>query len=1712
MSVFGNGMNGRDTARTGMNTAKNGMKHRMATARTGVWSSVRARVISIASTVTVLIMALVVGACSQDYRSCVVDGVTVYGPFGNGCPHDVLATVELTLVGGVGSATVTAEIVDGAIDTPVSIEVIINGPNNDGRSGSINDFSGAAGHTDSVAFDSLADGEWTLRSVNPPGGVILNIPTASQSAIVGLPPPETTITPRLTADGDDLEVQVTARGTLARSASVELTLTGGSSPVVRTVPLTAGDNPSASETFADLSSGNYRLTATAGAGLDISTFSPFVFTVRPKVHLSLAPGSAAQTVTATATIVSGTITPADSVTVIATISGPGGAGNTLTLGPGQLSGGTGQKISATFTGLAPGSWTLSTSSRAAPSGKVLFRIPPATASAPVADPGAPPVTLSVSSTTLFYGIGLTATVSASRAPAADATLSVVATPKPGRSGVQQTQTVAMTRSDYTNLMTTFRLVPGQYRLTITTTSSAVNVSGAVVETVTINAVTVTVTTSPPSPVRHDQPFMVSARVTTPSTGYSGTVALALRGIDAPQTLNLSRNTQNSYNFRTLTPGDYTLTVTSLGATITPSLPISFTVSSPPLVTAITPTLTGDDLTVRVAASGTLTSPASVMLTLTSAESPPVVRTRTANLAARNNPGNSVSFNNLPSGTYTLTAGAGAGLDISAFTSREVVVLPKVNLSLVSNAPGTATVTARIADGTIGAPVTINAIINRTGGGIDSLSVGPLSGSSGTVSATFTGLTPGSWRLSSSSSATPRDNVLLNIPAATASADVAAPALPETSVTATVDGNDVTVTVAITDGTTLTSPIQVELKLNDDDALKRDVFLAKGSVNPSISTTYTGLPDGNYTLTVSTDELNITERPATIVAGDDDNDGVFNSIDVDDDNDGLIEINFLEDLDFVRHNLAGTSYDDEADDGLGNEGATDGAPTGTTGTACDGITTTTNLCGYELARSLDFDEAASYRSGRVNAAWTGGAGWTPIGSLEAIFEGNGHTIADLRVARGDTIIFGDISVGRSGLFSSIGGDGVVRRLTLRNAQVSYTGSAISVINVGSLAGSSSGTIMAVSVIGGTVSGGDGDGDTVGGLVGVNSTGGVFRGGFIVEVIGTITDSYASGAINGGDGDSDSVGGLVGDNFGGTITASYATGRVDGGDGGEDEVGGLVGSNYGDGTITASYATGDVDGGDGSFNDVGGLVGWNFEEGTITASYATGDVDGGDGSFNDVGGLVGQNNRGTITASYATGRVDGGDGGEDEVGGLVGRNDNDSTITASYAGGDVDGGDGHRDFVGGLVGFNGSGGTITASYATGDANGGDGSEGEVGGLVGLNRHTITASYATGDVDGGDGFEDRVGGLAGHNDGTITASYATGRVDGGDGGEDEVGGLVGFNNGTTTASYGFGTKMGGETAGVDRSSDASPAVVGAAQFTAANSSTNTSNRWSAQVWNFGTAEQYATLKWVTASNFTCDQTLLPTGQRCGELIPGQTRNVPPLDGSFSRVGTQTNFGVGETFPGGLVAINDTLYMAGTGTDHLYTLNTGSGRATQRSTTANFRFGVGEGTPAGLATIGSTLYMVGGTNKVLYTLNTGNGRATRKGSATNFGVGESSPTGLAAIGNTLYMVGQSNRWLYSVDRNSGRATRVGTQTNFGVNETQPRGLAAIGNTLYMVGDSTDTLYTIDTSSGRATRVGNAPSGFGVSEAQPRGLAAIGNTLYMLGDNRNALYAARRP
>ena len=580
-----------------------------------------------------------------------------------------------------------------------------------------------------------------------------------------------------------------------------------------------------------------------------------------------------------------------------------------------------------------------------------------------------------------------------------------------------------------------------------------------------------------------------------------------------------------------------------------------------------------------------------------------------------------------------------------------------------------------------------------------------------------------------------------------------------TVTATV-GDDLEVRVAVTGRNTLTTPITVTLALTGPTPGTKDVVLTAG-IDPNATITFTGLMDGSYTLTATADPpvLNITGSPVN-----------FMKIVVDSDGDGLIDINFLEDLDYIRHNPEGTSYKP----GASASAVTAGAPTDTTGTACEDLFTPTNLCGYELMRDLDFDDAGSYRSGMVNSVWTNtpslvcdsdndpstppltapGSGWLPIGDdrtrFSTILEGNGHTISHLRVARDPAFI---------GLFGYIGRAGLVRNLTLSDVDLSFVGreSGNRDSEIGSLAGRSDGIIMAVNASG-SVDAGNSTSE-IGGLVG--STGGATS---------RIMASHASTTVHGCITNSRSIGGLVGVNDGGRIVASYASGAVDfnPGSSGQNFVGGLVGSN---------------------------------QSGTITASYASGAVDGGDGGGNVVGGLVGDNFISTITASYASGAVDGGDGDDDQVGGLVGNN-----------------------FI----------------------------------------STITASYASGAVDGGDGDDDHVGGLVGANE-----------------------------DGTITASYGFGTQMRGEiSAGtIDRADDASPAmgvgaVTSATALTEANSSTATpdgTNDWLTSVWDFGTTSQRPILNWITNIDnlsdpanitYSCVQDQLPTGQTCGDPIPGQTR----------------------------------------------------------------------------------------------------------------------------------------------------------------------------------------------------------------------------------------------
>ena len=396
-----------------------------------------------------------------------------------------------------------------------------------------------------------------------------------------------------------------------------------------------------------------------------------------------------------------------------------------------------------------------------------------------------------------------------------------------------------------------------------------------------------------------------------------------------------------------------------------------------------------------------------------------------------------------------------------------------------------------------------------------------------------------------------------------------------------------------------------------------------------------------------------------------------------DADGLIEINFLEQLDALRHDLDGNGFPD-------NPTAQDAYFAAFTQSSVD-ETCAQSCRGYELARDLDFRDPGSYASGTVNSDWTTGAGWLPIGAesspYTARFEGNLLSISNLFILRDDREQESAFGVA---LFGFGGETAVLTEISLTNVDV------FGVRMVGGLVGSNHGVVDRSYSTG--IAAGSED---IGGLVGRNA-GSIQASSSTVRVLGWSAvgslAGYNDGEIRtsharGGAAGRYAIGGLLGLNDG-SVSNSFATGSIACND---DNCGGLIGNN--DGDATGTYATGNVKGG----GTIGGLVGRNG--GTVTSSYATGRVSG----ASTVGGLIGWNT-GRAIASYASGSVA---GRFESVGGLAGRNSGD--IIAGYAAGNVSGG----TYVGGVAGTNDAG-VLWALLSVGTVNG----ESGAGGLVGKN----------------------------------------------------------------------------------------------------------------------------------------------------------------------------------------------------------------------------------------------------------------------------------------------------------------------------------------------------------------------------------------------------------
>ena len=216
--------------------------------------------------------------------------------------------------------------------------------------------------------------------------------------------------------------------------------------------------------------------------------------------------------------------------------------------------------------------------------------------------------------------------------------------------------------------------------------------------------------------------------------------------------------------------------------------------------------------------------------------------------------------------------------------------------------------------------------------------------------------------------------------------------------------------------------------------------------------------------------------------DTDGDEVPDVDDVDDDNDGLIEVHNLDMFDHIRHNPGGTSYRS----GSTATANTQGAPEEATDD-CKTVTAGVYLCGYELARDLDFSDEKSYVVGSAKkSAWqpnkadpdsATNEGFVGIDDFAGLFEGNGYSISQLYRRN----ISGQPGSGfgtNMGLFAGTTTTATIRNMGVAKARL-Y--SDLGFDYVGALVGYNSGSIVA-SYATGAANGGAGD-DKVGGLVGV-----------------------------------------------------------------------------------------------------------------------------------------------------------------------------------------------------------------------------------------------------------------------------------------------------------------------------------------------------------------------------------------------------------------------------------------------------------------------------------------------------------------------------------------------------------------------------------------------------------------------------------------------------
>ncbi|WP_286219615.1 PKD domain-containing protein [Thalassotalea agarivorans] len=347
----------------------------------------------------------------------------------------------------------------------------------------------------------------------------------------------------------------------------------------------------------------------------------------------------------------------------------------------------------------------------------------------------------------------------------------------------------------------------------------------------------------------------------------------------------------------------------------------------------------------------------------------------------------------------------------------------------------------------------------------------------------------------------------------------------------------------------------------------------------------------------------------------DSDGLGDACDVDADGDGLIEISTLAELNNIRNNLSGSAYNDGSGDNAS------GCGNGNDITVCNG---------YELVNDINFDDNGDGIIDSLDSLYNDGAGWLPIGDRDnpfnAIFEGNGFTLANLYINRSELYV-GFVAVSSAATFRNITLDGNLMSINggafvgalsayTTDDQITYysnchiAGDISGSRAIGGLHGRSSAVHIdnchvssQISATGYGVGGlvGEIDGDASSSIKNSSFTGSINNSGYVGGIAGsaenvTVTDSFVKAYIGT---DNSYVGGMFGEAYYTVIETSFNMGSLDAA--GQDYVGGMIG--YGEyNTVQDSFSAMDI-----SAADYGaGIIGYSEYGLTIANSFAIGDI--------------------------------------------------------------------------------------------------------------------------------------------------------------------------------------------------------------------------------------------------------------------------------------------------------------------------------------------------------------------------------------------------------------------------------------------------------------------------------------------------------------------------